>query len=274
MIEAITFDFGNTLVPVSRAGLAGVVAETAAAIAERLGPFSAAAVLDAWAEERDRQFREEVPQLREVDLGQRVVRVLARMRGKRAPRSDERWDDAAAAALSSADEVEWAVDRYSGAFVETMPPEPGAGELLARLALGYRLAILSNWPLATTLDRYAEAHGWSAHLSAIVVSQRVGTIKPHPLMFETARAALGGPAPGRILHVGDDWAADVVGAKRAGWRVAWLNGRPVDSPLPGSERAFGVDPDLQLARLAELEAALAGLAEGSMATPRETHDRR
>ena len=47
----------------------------------------------------------------------------------------------------------------------------------------YRLAILSNWPLAATIDRYAEAAGWAPHLAAIVVSQRVGAIKPHPAIF-------------------------------------------------------------------------------------------
>ncbi len=87
---------------------------------------------------------------------------------------------------------------------------------------GYRLAILSNWPLAATIDRYVEAAGWAPHLAAVVVSQRVGTIKPHPAIFAAARTALGDPEPAAILHVGDDWAADVVGAKRAGWRAAYL----------------------------------------------------
>ena len=57
-----------------------------------------------------------------------------------------------------------------------------------------------------------------------------GTIKPHPAIFAAARTALGDPEPSAILHVGDDWAADVVGAKRAGWRAAWLASRPADSP--------------------------------------------
>ena len=191
-------------------------------------------VLRAWDEERERQFREEVPQFREVDLAQRIVRILARLRGMAPPPPDGRWDDAAAARLSTADEVAWAVEVYSRAFVAALPPAPAAGALLERLARAYRLAILSNWPLAATIDRYVEAAGWAPHLAAVVVSQRVGTIKPHPAIFAAARAALGSPEPAEILHVGDDWAADVVGAKRAGWRAAWLASRPADSPLPGS----------------------------------------
>lgn len=259
MITAITFDFGNTLVPVTAAGLRGVVDATAAAMARRLGPFDVEEVRRTWNEERERQFREEVPVFREVDLSQRVVRVLARLRGMPAPPADTAWDDAAAAGLSHPAEVSWALDVYSSGFVASLPPAPGATGLLARLAAGHALAILSNWPLAATIDRYVDAAGWAPFLRAVVVSQRVGTIKPHPAIFAAAGTALGDPAPGAILHVGDDWVADVLGARRAGWRAAYLSDRPADSPLPGSERTGDVTPDLELESLADLERGLAEL---------------
>ncbi len=260
-VTTITLDFGNTLVPVSAGGLRGVVAETAQWLAGELGPFDEAEVLRIWGEERERQFREEVPQFREVDLSQRLVRILARLRGMPAPPPEAAWDDAAAARRSTAEEAARAVDVYSRAFVTALPPAPSAGPLLARLhGAGYRLAILSNWPLAATIDRFAEAAGWMPFLHAIVVSQRIGAIKPHPAIFQAAREALGNPEVDKILHVGDDWAADVVGAKRAGWRAAWLMTRPGDSPLPGSVRDGTVVADLELGALDELEAALTTLA--------------
>jgi HAD superfamily hydrolase (TIGR01509 family) len=259
-IRAITLDFGNTLVPVPEGALSAVVAETAAAIATSLGPFDHEAVRLAWTEERARQFREEVPHLREVDLDQRLARILARLRGMPVPTGDERWDDAAAALLSNEGERALAVEVYSRGFVTRLAPAPVAGALIERLAARYDLAILSNWPLAATIDRYVEAAGWAPHLRAVVVSQRVGTIKPHPAIFAAARTALGDPAPDEILHVGDDWAADVVGAKAVGWRAAYLRDRPHDSPLPGSERDDSVSPDLELDRLGDLEAALEDLA--------------
>ncbi len=259
MIEAVTLDFGNTLVPVPAAALREVVAITARAMARRAGGPDADRVLDAWREERDRQFREELPLFREVDMAQRVVRVLARLRGMPPPPEDARWDDAAAAGLSDPDEVASALEAYSRAFVEALPPAPGAGALIERLARTRSVAILSNWPLAETIDRYCGAQGWLPHLSAVIVSQRVGTIKPQPAIFAAARAALGDPPPSRILHLGDDWAADVVGAKRAGWRAAWLADRPADSPLPGSERDATVEADAVLRSLGELAAAIARL---------------
>ena len=255
-LEAITFDFGNTLVPVDRMALRGVVEVTGRAAADRLGPFQLTTFLEVWGEERERQFREEVPRFREVDIAERFVRVLARLRGMAPPPPGTSWDDGAAAARSDAGEIDWAVTTYSAAFVEALPPPPTVEPLLARLAARYALAVLSNWPLAATVDRYVEAAGWLPHLRAVVVSQRVGTIKPHPTMFATARAALGSPPPGAILHVGDDWAADVVGAARAGGRTAYLGGRPVDSPLPSSERDGSVRPDLEIGSLSELEAHL------------------
>ena len=258
-IAAITLDFGNTLVPVPASGLREVVDRTARAMAERLGPFDVDEVRRIWAEERERQFREEIPMFRETDIGQRIARVLARLRGMATPPDDVRWDDEAAAARTTPGEVALTMEVYSAAFIDALPPPPDRAELLARLADRYKVAILSNWPLAVTIDRYADAAGWTPSLTAIVVSQRVGTIKPHPAIFAAARSALGDPEPSAILHVGDDWAADVVGARRAGWRAAYLLARPRDSPLPGSERADddpALGPDLELATLDDLEAGL------------------
>jgi HAD superfamily hydrolase (TIGR01509 family) len=252
-LQAITFDFGNTLVAVDRAALRGVVEATAAAVVVRLGPFDVGRFMAVWAEERERQFRQEVPRFREVDLAERFGRVLARLRGVSPPSADDRWDDAAASRMSEPAEIDWAVETYSRAFVEALPPPSGVGPLLERLARRHRLAILSNWPLALTIDRYVEAAGWAPHLMAVVISQRVGTIKPDPAIFAAAAGALGDPPPATILHVGDDWAADVVGAARVGWRTAYLDARPVDSPLPSSRRDGSVVPDLELAELADLD---------------------
>jgi FMN phosphatase YigB (HAD superfamily) len=143
-----------------------------------------------------------------------------------------------------------------------MDPVPDAGRTLEGLAeRGFALAILSNWPLAQVIDRFAELQGWRPQLHAIVVSQRVGTIKPHPAIFRAAETALGLEGAGdRILHVGDDWAADVAGARRAGWRAAYLRGRQADTPLPTSEPGDGaadgaaVTADLEIDDLPEIGA--------------------
>ncbi len=148
-IEAITFDFGNTLVPVGREGLRRVVEHTADGIVRDQPDIDRDAFLSAWAEERERQFRENVPQFREVDLAERLVRVFARLRGMDPPGPADGWDDARASTFSDRAEVDRAIETYSGAFVAGLPPAAGVDDLLARLAAdGWVLAILSNWPLA------------------------------------------------------------------------------------------------------------------------------
>ncbi len=261
-VGAITFDFGNTLVPVDRASLRAV-ADTMAAGLRTAGTIDDIdTFLTAWSEERERQFREEVPALREVDLPQRVVRVLARGRGMEPPADGTRWDDRAAAALVDPDEIATAIGGYSEAFVATVPADPEAGPTIAALAgAGYRLGIVSNWPLAATIDRYVEAAGWAPYLSAIVVSQRVGTIKPERAMFDAAEEALATPGE-RILHIGDDWFADVVGAWQAGWHVGYLRNRQGDSPLPTSLPQPGVTPDFVIDRLSQIEALVGAARAG------------
>jgi putative hydrolase of the HAD superfamily len=168
------------------------------------------------------------------------------------PAAEERWDQEVAARRSSSDEIDWLVDVYSRSFVEALPPPPDVLATFERLGRDRLLAILSNWPLAATVDRYAEAAGWSRHLSAIVVSQRVGTIKPQPAIFEAARVALGELPPASILHVGDDWAADVAGAVGAGFRAAYVKRRPADSPLPTSIPDASVVPEFEIESVTEL----------------------
>ena len=53
-----------------------------------------------------------------------------------------------------------ALAAYAAAFVALLPPRPGVDSLLATLAGSRRLAVVSNWPHAPTIDRYLAAHGW------------------------------------------------------------------------------------------------------------------
>ena len=255
-IRAVTLDFGNTLVPIDRSALGTVVVRTADQACVTLALGDPSEFLVVWGEERDRQFREELPRFREVNLRLRAVRVVARLRGMSAPPADIAWDDSAASGRSTADEIAMIVESYSMAFVALIPAPPTSGRVIRELAeRGFRVAILSNWPLAATIDRFVEAAGWMSDLSAIFVSERIGTIKPHAAIFAHAAASLG-LEPAAILHVGDDWAADVTGAAAAGWHSAYLVGHQVDRPLPTSERPAGLRPDVELDALSDLSARL------------------
>jgi HAD superfamily hydrolase (TIGR01549 family) len=263
-LEAITFDFGNTLVPFPAAPMADVLRLTAERAGLRVG-FRVDDFDRAWGEERLRQFEEEVPAGHEADMDVRVVRVLARLRGCSMPGTGERWDDVAAAGFSEPSEVASILDTYAAAFVETTSVPPQIEPMLERLARRYKLGILSNWPLALAIDRYVEAAGWSRHLRAVVVSHRVGFVKPRPEIFEAAARELGVESGPAILHVGDDGGADVMGAQRLGWRTAWVRIKPEDSPLPTAPPVPDAFPDIVIDSVLDLEAAV-GL-RGGAATP-------
>jgi putative hydrolase of the HAD superfamily len=92
-------------------------------------------------------------------------------------------------------------------------------------------------------------------LRAVIVSQRVGAIKPQPAIFTAAERELG-VEPGEILHVGDDWMADIVGAKRAGWLACYLQDQAQDWPRQAVADAAGIAADIEIRQLSELEPAL------------------
>jgi FMN phosphatase YigB (HAD superfamily) len=253
-LEAITFDFGNTLVAFPARQMAAVLQATATLSARSVG-VPQDEFLRLWTEERQRQMVEDVPEGREAYMDVRAVRVLARLRGCPVPGPGGRWNDAVAATYSSSEELAAVLDAYATAFVDLTPAPPEIRPLLERLAGSFRLAIVSNWPLTMAIDRFVEAAGWAPHLSAVVVSHQVGVIKPEREIFEVAAARLGVASGPAILHVGDDPGADVVGAQALGWRAALVRIKPEDSSLPVAP-AVAVVPDIQIDTVLDLEAAL------------------
>ncbi len=257
-ILAVTFDFGDTLVPVSAPAFRAVVREAAGDVVDRLRLGDREAFLAAWAEERDRQVREDVLEdNREMDMGRRFARLIARSRGMPAPPADVRWDDAAVDLVVDPSEVAWALAAYRDRWVAGIPVPAGVDRILAAVAADRRVGILSNWPHAATIEAFVDHAGWRPYLTAVVVSADAGAIKPDPAIFRTAERALGmeGAAPGSILHVGDDARADVAGARRAGWRAVWLHANNAGSPLPGAGREpepGAPPPDAEIDRLEEI----------------------
>lgn len=89
---------------------------------------------------------------------------------------------------------------------------------LARLAARLPLASISNG------NADLELIGLRGHFHHCIAAREFGQAKPHPEIFLEACQRLG-LAPENVLHVGDDPLADVVGARAAGMRAAWLNRR-------------------------------------------------
>jgi HAD superfamily hydrolase (TIGR01549 family) len=254
-IEAVTLDFGNTLVAFPDGAMKGIVEETAARAAEAWG-MPALEFASIWAEERLRQFAFDVPAGREADMDVRAERVLARLRGCPHPAPDADWPPGATSSWSEQREIQAILDWYAAAFVRQTPVPRGASPILRQLAGRYRVAILSNWPNALSVERFVQAAGWTPYLRAVVISHRVGVVKPYPGIFEAAALELGVASGPRLLHVGDDPGADVAGAHGVGWLAALVRARPRSSPLPMAVAAGSEQADLEIDTLDDLPAAL------------------
>lgn len=108
--------------------------------------------------------------------------------------------------------------------------------------------IAARWPLASLTNGNADLEriGIHAHFAHHVCARDSGVAKPDPRIFLAAAARLG-VAPRQVLHVGDDPAMDIAGARDAGLRTAWINrdSRPWPDEL-------GPPPELDLRDLTEL----------------------
>jgi putative hydrolase of the HAD superfamily len=93
---------------------------------------------------------------------------------------------------------------------------PTIEELRAR---GWRLGIASNFD--ERLVGVCQGHAALAGLE-LFWSSDIGYSKPHPQFFTRVAKRLG-LAPREILLVGDDFAADLQGARAAGWQAIHLN---------------------------------------------------
>jgi putative hydrolase of the HAD superfamily len=116
--------------------------------------------------------------------------------------------------------------------------------VLAHLHGRFRLGVVSNF--YGNVGRILDDAGIAPLLTVIVDSQRVGLSKPDPRVYTHAVTALG-CAPAETIHVGDSYERDVVAARRAGLRVAWLVGDRTPA-IPAGDLA----PDLSLRSLDEL----------------------
>jgi len=100
---------------------------------------------------------------------------------------------------------------------------PEVAAALERLAARFPLLALSNGN--ADIARTPLRRWFSGALSAC----EFGVGKPDPRIFHEACRRLG-CAPATVLHVGDDLALDVMGARAAGLQARWLRREPCEPP--------------------------------------------
>jgi putative hydrolase of the HAD superfamily len=92
---------------------------------------------------------------------------------------------------------------------------PDALETLAAVRRrGLKVGLLSNWD--HRLRPVLEGLDLMPLLDAVIISCEVGVEKPDPKIFQAACSALGVACGGEVLHIGDSYRDDVLGALAVG----------------------------------------------------------
>jgi HAD superfamily hydrolase (TIGR01493 family) len=126
-------------------------------------------------------------------------------------------------------------------FVE---PDHAVVRLLSRLALRYRLAIVSNGSSRLQRAKLSRLGLGDASPRAFL-SGELGVAKPDPALFRRA-LDWSGCRPAEVLFVGDDPMGDIAGAARVGMSTCWVSGgRSYPSGPPRPDRTVDRVTDLE-----------------------------
>jgi 2-haloacid dehalogenase len=139
---------------------------------------------------------------------------------------------------SFADNVVLADFSNLAAFPDVLP---GLSLLKAK---GYRLAAFSNGP-EKAVRALMDKSGILPQLDDVISVDDVRTYKPSPLVYQHLMRRTGATVDSCWMVSGNPW--DVIGAKAAGLKVAWIQREPAKIFDP-----WGVEPDLIVRDLLEL----------------------
>jgi FMN phosphatase YigB (HAD superfamily) len=231
MIEAVTFDFWNTIARVPSGAMTAARTRAIAAACEGCGvevePDLLAAALEEAGRSWERSWGEGV-HLHPREGAEALVRALGV--------EDPAGQPVARAFLDAGREVD-------------LELAPGIGPALEALgARGIRIGIVCDVGFSggELLRDLLDREGLLGHFHGWAFSDEVGHYKPAPQIFEAALASLDA-RPEEAMHVGDLRRTDVAGAAALGMRTVRYRGMHDDA-----EAETGVEADFVVASHAEL----------------------
>jgi HAD superfamily hydrolase (TIGR01509 family) len=234
--KAISLDFANTLYPLRASELETTIEALHRYAQNVVGrPLEYKILRQTYLKVRDRQFAEGRATFRENDFHERVTLALSSVVDKNE---------------LSEELICRGEDAYAQAFIDAMQPPQQLKDTVAEISKAFHgnVAVCSNFIRADAIRRPLQRDGLASHLKASIVSCEIGFIKPHPAIFKATVEALGFP-PGDVVHVGDDWDADVIGASRAGMSAIYTT-EWRDEPDPWFGKEFF--PVAQIDRLSAI----------------------
>ncbi len=135
-------------------------------------------------------------------------------------------------------------DMYIDIRLPSLELDPDAVSILTALRPRFQLGLLTNGPSEMQWPKIHRL-GLTSYFDTVVVAGDVGIYKPDPRVFTIALARLGGTAD-TAVYIGDSYAMDVIGAKRAGLHCVWVK-HPTNTELVDS-----IHPDVEIDALSRL----------------------
>ena len=137
---------------------------------------------------------------------------------------------------------------YRRAYLNEKRTVPGAPEVLRRIHGATIVAVVTD-NVAHEQNRTLRSLGVRQYVDHLIASADLGAPKPHPAVFRTALRRAG-VAPQDAVMVGNSWAHDVLGARKAGVPAIWFN--RFHLPRPEGPPVLEVDRFLPVGRFVRL----------------------
>jgi putative hydrolase of the HAD superfamily len=113
---------------------------------------------------------------------------------------------------------------YRRELQREIKPFPGVSNTLECLTQHYVLALLSNGDPEHQREKLRQSGLGGLFLPVrILITGDIDSRKPDPAVYHTIQRMLGVPMRS-ILHVGDQWEADVLGPSALGMQTCWVSG--------------------------------------------------
>lgn len=233
-IDAILFDYGNTLIEFGPAQVDACDRALSAALTDMFGPHDFSKLVEVQHRERRAPYSGEFLENDLLAVTRNLVRLLFDVE-------------------ATSEQLEHLLDVRFQSMTSAVTVAPEVPNLLKALQTRFRLGLISNYPCARSINHSLAEHDLNRWFEVIVVSGDVGRVKPHPLIFEQAVLAMQ-LDPERTLFVGDNWLGDIQGAKRYGMKAVWTRQFVPYETFDAEPDHY--DADLIIHDLAELQALL------------------
>ena len=205
-ISAIGFDLFNTLITVNPDALPEATSRLLRSLSCSGFTFDEKSFLEAYRGTAARLLEESKQNGKETHNSIWISTAL-QTQGHAVPPDDPRIMDA--------------VDIYFTAFFEKCRRIPGTLKMLSALKKDYPLGLLSNFTHAPAAWEILHRLSLSQCFDIVLISGELGFRKPFPFVFDKLIEALGTERE-RVLFIGDDPEADVMGAHQAGLQPVWM----------------------------------------------------